>query len=299
MTSWKPFLIRLTIFFILLYTVIPAAIVKLGTKPQISINVLYVPVALAGILGAFILLKKEELKTFNYSFSWKQAFVFGLLAYSFFAAYVVQQRMYWGYEHSLSYLLTGWTFYAIGALFLFLAVFNTKFAKTYQKPILISLVVITAYSGTAVLLNLAGYPLARLLAKPLIALLSLSNTVTSSINVAPTISAGNFSAVVGPPCTGITSLILFTGLFLFVLFLDWKKIDKKAAIWIYLVGIIGMLIVAFLRLYALFYIGANWSPKFALAGFHTNAGWLLFVVYFLVYFWFMYPKMLEKTSRKL
>jgi len=297
MHSWKPFLKRLAIYLILLYAVIPMAILKLGTKPQISINALYVPIAFAGLLGAFILLKREELKTFDYRFSWKQAVLFGLLAYSFFAAYIVQQRMWWGYEQGLPYLLAGWAFYLIGGFLLLTAVFNLHFVKNFIKPILLSFLAIIIYGGGAVLLNLTGYPMARMLAGILAKILGFTNTVTVSYQPgpAPYVSADSFSAFVGPPCTGITSLVLFTGLFLFVILLDWKKINKKAAAWIYLVGIAGMFLVAFLRLYLLFYIGANYSPQFALAGFHSNAGWLLFVAYFLIYFWFTYPKMLEQN----
>ena len=108
---------------------------------------------------------------------------------------------------------------------------------------------------------------------------------------APLLRADGFSAVIGPPCTGITSLILFTGMFLFIVFLDWEKLNKKALLWIYPVGAFGMFLVAFLRVYVLYLVGANWSPQFALAGFHNNAGWILFVLYFLVYFYYAYPLM--------
>jgi exosortase/archaeosortase family protein len=297
--AWKPLIIRLAIFLILLITVIPAAIIRIGTKPQISTNVLYVPVVLAGLLIAFIILKREELAEFKYKFSIKQAFLFGILAYSLFLAYILQQRQWWGVEFNVQYLVIGWLLYLIGGFLLLLAIFGTEFVKHFKKPITLSVVVVAVYSVTALLLNLASYPLTRLLAIPLAKLLSLTNEVQTTIDIAPNISAGNFNATIGPPCTGVTSLILFTGLFLFVVLLDWEKMNKKALLWIYLLGAIGMFIVAFLRLYLLFYIGANISQKFAMAGFHTNAGWLLFVGYFLIYFWFMYPKMLSNQHRKL
>lgn len=294
--TWKPFLKRLVIFLILLYAIVPFAVYKIGTKPQISINVLYVPIAFAAILGAFIPLKREEIKTFDYAFSWKQAFIFGLLAYSTFLAYIFQQNMWWGYKYNLQYLLTGWMLYIVGGILLFLAVFNLNFARNFIKQLLSAFIILGAYAGGSVLLNLTGYKVANLLVHPLKLFLGPTNNVTISYNSgpAPLVSTENFSATVGPPCTGITSLILFTGLFLFVVMLDWKRINKKALLWIYPLGAAGMFIMAFLRLYLLFWIGANWSPKFALAGFHTNAGWLLFVGYFLVYFWFMYPKMLNR-----
>jgi len=293
--TWKPFITRITIFLILLYTIIPAAVLKIGTKPQLTVNVLYMPIIFAGLVAAFILMKRDELKTFQYTFSIKQTILFGILAYSFFIAYIVQQKQYWGLENAILHTITGYALYLIGGLILFLAVFNTDFAKNFKKTILMSFAIIIGYGGGATALSLAGYPITRAIIKPLVALLSLTNTVTLTVDNAPWVTVGKFSAVVGPPCTGITSLILFTGLFLFVVILDWKKINKKSILWMYPIGAVGMFILAFMRLYLLFLIGANYSPKFAMAGFHNNASWIIFVLYFLAYFWIIYPKMLKKT----
>lgn len=290
--TWKPFITRITVYLILLYAIIPAAVYKIGTKPQMTISVLYVPIVFAGMLAAFVLLKREELKTFKYEFSSKQIF-FGILAYSFFIGYIVQQKQWWGMSNNLFHMLTGYALYGIGGLLLLLAVFNTPFVKYFIKEIILSFIIMIVYGTASTLLSLAGYPITRALSIPLGALLSLTNTVTITIDNAPTLQADSFSATIGPPCTGITSLILFTGLFLFVALLDWKKINKKAMLWIYPLGAIGMFIMAFLRLYALFYIGANYSSELAMKGFHANAGWILFVVYFFIYFWFTYPKMVK------
>lgn len=294
--TWKPFITRLAIFLILLYTIIPAAVLKIGTKPQLTVSVLYMPIIFAGLVAAFILMKKDELKTFKYTFSWKQTILFGILAYALFTAYIVQQKQYWGWENAIAQTITGYALYLIGGLILFLAVFNTDFAKYFKKTILMSFIIIIGYGGGATALSLAGYPITRAIIKPLVALLSLTNTVSLTIDNAPWVTVGDFSAVIGPPCTGITSLILFTGLFLFVVILDWKKINKKALLWMYPVGAVGMFLLAFLRLYLLFLIGANYSSKFAMAGFHNNASWIIFVVYFMAYFWIAYPRMLKKHS---
>jgi len=296
MNSWKPFIKRLGIYLILLYGLIPLGIKWRGTTPQISVNALYGPIVFAGLLTAFIILKREELKTFDYKLSWKQAIIFGLLAYSAFAGYLIVQNTYFGMEYNIQALMLGWTLYLLGGLLLFTAVFNTNFVKHFLKSILLTFAVIIVYGGTSILLNLSGQPIANWLAKILAPLLALTNNVTIDVQPGsdPLLRADSFSAIIGSPCTGITSLILFTGLFLFIVILDWQKINKKTALWIYPVGAIGILIVAFLRLYLLYLIGANWSPKFALAAFHTNAGWILFVLYFLAYFYFTYPLLTKK-----
>ncbi len=293
MKAWKPLLTRLAIYLALLYVLVPAAIKYRGIHPQISINELYAPIVFLGVIAAFILLKREELKTYKYTFSWKQALIFGLLGYSAFAAYLIQQNMWFGYNYNVQALLLGWTLYVTGSLFLFVAVFNTKFVKDFLKPIMLTITLMAVYTGGSILLNLSGYGLGRQLTKILAPLLGLTNTVYVEYEPgpAPLVVVDDFRAIIGPPCTGITSLILFTGLFLFVVLLDWTKINKKALLWIYPLGATGMFIIAFLRVYILFLIGANWSPKFALSAFHTNAGWVLFVSYFLIYFWYMYPKM--------
>jgi exosortase/archaeosortase family protein len=122
----------------------------------------------------------------------------------------------------------------------------------------------------------------------------------------PLIGIGTFSAIIGKPCSGIDSLLLFTALYSLMLILDWKRMNKAKAIAFFA---IGMFITNILRIFVLFLVGAHYSPKLVVGLFHlafspttfsgnhksdnprrsrdylyTNLGWILFIAYFAV-FW--------------
>jgi exosortase/archaeosortase family protein len=99
----------------------------------------------------------------------------------------------------------------------------------------------------------------------------------------PLLGIGNFRAIVGKPCSGIDSLLLFTSLYALIFALDYKRLKKRSAIAAYFIGIIGMFLTNVLRILLLFIVGAYVDAKFAIGLFHTNVGWILFIVYFFIY----------------
>src|SRR5574342_89577 len=110
----------------------------------------------------------------------------------------------------------------------------------------------------------------------------------------PLINADGFATVIGPPCSGIFSMVLFTALFSFVYWLDSEKINARKAWKYYVFGVIGAFALNLIRVAALLIIGAYWSPEIAVGLFHTNAGWILFAVYSFAYWWLAYPKLVKK-----
>lgn len=114
----------------------------------------------------------------------------------------------------------------------------------------------------------------------------------------PLLGLGNFSAVIGKPCSGIDSLLLFTSLYFLICILEYKRLKKGLAILFYFVGILGMFLTNILRIFLLFIIGAYINAQFAISMFHTNAGWILFIGYFFMFWWivnhFLYKGAVEK-----
>jgi len=100
----------------------------------------------------------------------------------------------------------------------------------------------------------------------------------------PILTVSNFSVAIGPPCSGIDSMFLFTAFFAGLFALDHRRMNKSLFFISFIVGLIGVYAVNILRLFLLILAGINISPKFAVGLFHTNAGWLLFVIYFLGYY---------------
>lgn len=299
MKSWKPYLARLAVFLLLVFTVVPAAIYSYGINPQIKVRMMFMPLAILGTAAAFTILKRDELKIFHYTFSWKQAFLFAIFAYTQFILYIFQQNTWLPSKYNDAIVLIGGLYYFGGSLLLFLSIFQLDFFKHFFKPVLLSFITIFLYIVLSLIILLVVGPLlAKLTTMSVAWLLSFTNKVTTEYYTPlPLLGADGFFGSIGAACTGIVSLVLFSGLFLFIGFLDWEKLKKHIFILVYVFGAVGMFIVATMRTYLLFLIGANWSPAFANRGFHTNAGWIFFVLYFLIYLWFTYPLMLAKRDR--
>jgi hypothetical protein len=117
---------------------------------------------------------------------------------------------------------------------------------------------------------------------------------------APILEIGNFAVSIGPPCSGIDSMFLFIAFFAAIFALDHKKLKTVPFIITTIVGIIGTYIVNIIRLLLLMIIGVEISPRLAVGIFHTNAGWLFFVLYFISYYLvtkrFIYKKGLLKQK---
>jgi exosortase/archaeosortase family protein len=97
-----------------------------------------------------------------------------------------------------------------------------------------------------------------------------------------------FAAKIGEACSGIYSIFIFTGLFVFILFMDWYKINKKRALLLFIPAVIGAFAANILRVFLLMVIGAYLSREAALGLYHSYTGMVFFMVYFVVFWFFAY-----------
>lgn len=102
----------------------------------------------------------------------------------------------------------------------------------------------------------------------------------------------SFSVIVGQACSGIDSIFLFTVLYWFFGVVDWHEFNKFKLVLTFLPAVLGLFAMNILRIYLLVLIGALWSPALALGLFHTYAGLILFMLYFLI-FWKVASKWLK------
>lgn len=109
----------------------------------------------------------------------------------------------------------------------------------------------------------------------------------------PSLTFNGFMVKIAQTCSGIDSIFLFTALFLGIFAWDWKILNKKKMIYLFIPGIIGAFMLNILRIFILILIGAYISKSFALNVFHTNASAILFLIYFAV-FWKLSYKWLKK-----
>jgi len=101
----------------------------------------------------------------------------------------------------------------------------------------------------------------------------------------PVLAVGDFAVSIGSPCSGIDSMLLFIAFFTAIFALDYHKLRKGRYAIFFIIGFIGVIAVNILRLFALMLVGIHISPEIAVGFFHTNAGWVLFILYFLAYYW--------------
>ncbi len=102
---------------------------------------------------------------------------------------------------------------------------------------------------------------------------------------APVIDVRGFAVNIGAPCSGIDSMLLFFSFFAALFALDYTRLKKGLYALLFLVGLVGVFFVNVLRLFLLIIAGIYISPAFAVGLFHTNAGWIFFLLYFLLYYW--------------
>lgn len=111
-----------------------------------------------------------------------------------------------------------------------------------------------------------------------------------------TIIVGSFGAQIAEACSGVYSIFLFSALYLFIIFVDWKKINKKKASFLFIPAIAGAFLVNVLRVFLLFIVGAFVSKDVAMGLYHSYTGMIFFLLYFAI-FWFLFYKWMknEKT----
>ena len=104
-------------------------------------------------------------------------------------------------------------------------------------------------------------------------------------DAAPLLDVNGFAVSIGAPCSGIESLFLFVAFSLGIYAFDHRRLRKVPFLVVSLIGVVGIYFVNVLRIFLLILTGIYVSPAFAVGMFHTNVGWLLFVIYFLCYYW--------------
>lgn len=100
----------------------------------------------------------------------------------------------------------------------------------------------------------------------------------------PTFSVGDFIISIGQNYSGIGSLWLFIAFAAAIFIFDREQIYKGKFFIAFIVGLVGAVMVNIVRLTLLMLIGIHISADLALGLFRTNAGWILFAVYFVLFY---------------
>lgn len=111
-----------------------------------------------------------------------------------------------------------------------------------------------------------------------------------------TIQLPQFAITIGEYCSGIESLFLITTLYLLIGCLEWHKLHKTVFFLHYFPLIIGMFALNILRVYVIIQAGVFFGPQIAAKLFHTYLGMILFMSYFLLFWKWAAPIVLQRTA---
>jgi exosortase/archaeosortase family protein len=177
-----------------------------------------------------------------------------------------------------------------------------RFYEKFKVPVFVTSLL--ALSGYFLLMFFQGlwpmfvYPITKIL----FFLFRPFYPVYMELHEAPLMDVDGFVVSIGAACSGIESLFLFVAFSIGIFVLDHEKLNKNRFLIYSVIGIIGIYFVNILRLFLLILTGVHISPEFAVGIFHSNIGWLMFVIYFAIYYYFMrkfiYKKTVPKEMRK-
>ncbi len=112
----------------------------------------------------------------------------------------------------------------------------------------------------------------------------LSLTFVTRVTPPYTLHVQKFGIEVAQACSGLDSLFMFTVLYLMLWVSEWRQVNFLKAVGAFLPLAFGLYLINIFRVYLLVVIGVLWSPEVAIKLFHTYAGMILFIVYFLAFY---------------
>ena len=100
------------------------------------------------------------------------------------------------------------------------------------------------------------------------------------------IGLGDFVITVAPECSGYQGIGLVTGFSALYVYLHRATLKFPQALWIFPLGATLIWLLNCVRIAILLMIGHHWSPDIAVGGFHSQAGWISFLLTSLLLLWF-------------
>lgn len=206
-----------------------------------------------------------------------------------------------GFLFSILFKL-GFILRVLAVICLFIVVFGLEFLKLLLKKARWELVFSFVYSifmyWFAIFIQGYWLLLSKLVTHAVYGLLKislLSPTMDFSNPGLPFLGVSGFMLGIADTCSGIESLGYFVLAYSVLVLINWNDIDFKKALLLFIPGLIGTFLVNILRVYLLFIIGMFISQDFALNAYHTNAGMVLFILYFIV-FWPLGMKIINRKD---
>ncbi len=246
-----------------------------------------------------------------------QTIIFAILSILFFVLHYVHkywigQNLVTAQELSGLMILLKYVLLFLFGLFAAFATYGKEFISYFFKKYYLSLLIFVGIGTTYFFLiqwfQLIWYQLSYFVSISIKGLLELTfNNVyflAGSEGIGgPRLGANGFRVAISNECSGVDSLLLFLSLYSLLFILDYKRMHIKRMWALFIPGLIMTVAYNILRIYLLMLVGIFIDPKFAVDTFHTNIGWILFLVFFMIYWhfgskWVYKKKKPEPVSKK-
>lgn len=274
------------------------------------------------VVVAFLLWRRKDILNFKADKqNYRQTIVFSILSvvsllFHYVLKYWVVSNLNLALQHVMLITLLKYGFDIISVLFLAFAVYNTNFIKFFIKN----------YYKNIIFFTIMLFLYYRLIGWFQDSWLFFSTTVGSILSIifskffdnvvfyatakgGPVLGVNGFRVGISKVCSGIDSLLFFISLFAILVVLNWRELDKKRMAMLFIPGAIGTFFLNILRVFLIIIMAVNKNPlvvgllkslnttpeQFAVDLFHTNAGWILFLGYF-VAFWHFGSKWVVKNG---
>ena len=254
-------------------------------------------ILLFSVLGFVLLYRKKLFEIKYYKYELKNL-IFLLISFiSVIGFYILELNISLVSVSLINIILIHLLFLSM-FVFLGFGIFGLEFAKDFfkkfKKELLYFLIFgIIVYSLMNFVWKLWPY-LSAIVLKIVYFLLKLVSNNVEIIEQA-TLRLGSFSAKIGEACSGIYSIFIFSGFYLFAVLLDWKKLNKIKAGLIFIPAVLGAFFVNVLRVFLLFIVGDSFSEKLALGLYHSYVGMIFFMIYFSL-FWMIFYKWMKNDK---
>jgi exosortase/archaeosortase family protein len=270
-------------------------------KDNLRIN--FINAFLFGVVAFFLLSYKKLLAIHRFPFRKRQAWflvlAFAFLFLQYFFKYLVNQNtgyflvmpIFWGWVK----ILINLGFIVVLGLAVYGIDFTKYFVKNFRKEILLFFAISFGFLFLLLLFQNLWIVFSSTISTILYSIFRLFYTDVELIPYVevlemtegggPLFRLGQFEAIIGKPCSGIDSMLLFISLYTLIVCLDYRKIRMGNAAVLFFIGAGGMFFINTIRIFILFLVGNHISRDLALGLFHTNAGWLLFIGYFFLFWW--------------
>lgn len=166
---------------------------------------------------------------------------------------------------------------------------------SYKQAIIRSLVIAALFYLFLLAVYALWQPLATVVLSSVTWLVGLFGL---AVTVVPpnTLIFDKFGVTIAEYCSGVESIALFTGLYVIVGLLDWKRLNLRRFLIVFPFALLGLFGFNILRVFGLIMAGYHINPQIAFSLFHTYAGMVFFIIYSVVFWLVAYKFLIRKPA---